>query len=55
MASADLRARTIGNFKEALRHRQEAENHIEQLQLFLKDEYQRCIEKADSLDNSNKK
>jgi hypothetical protein len=47
LAGAELHARTINNLKEASRQRQEIENRIEVLKVFLEDESQRCDEKAD--------
>ncbi len=51
LASADLRARTINNFKEVSHQHEEIENCAESLKLFLEGKYDRYIEEADHLDN----
>jgi hypothetical protein len=51
LAGADLRARTIRNFREMLQQVQEIQRRTTMLKLFLEDEIQLCDEKAGSLDN----
>ena len=51
LVSAELRARTIKNFKEVLQQQQDIERCIEFLKLYLEDESQCCDEKADCLEN----
>ena len=51
LAAEDLRTRTLNNFKEVLRQRQEIESRIESLKLFLARESEHYDGKADSEDN----
>ena len=56
LAGAELHARTINNLKEASRQRQQIENRIEVLKVFLENESQHCNEKADgNLDSLDEK
>jgi len=51
LAGAELRARTIKNFREMLQQVQEIQRRTNMLKLFLEDEIRRCDEKAGSLDD----
>jgi hypothetical protein len=51
LAGAELRARTIKNFKEVSQWRHNIESQVESLKLLLKDESQRWDEKAGNLDS----
>ena len=57
LAGADLRTRTLNNFKEVLRQRQEIESRVEALKLSLEHASQHYDEIADrgaNLDSSNR-
>jgi len=51
LAAADLRTRTLNNFKEVLWQHQEIESRIESLKSFLGHESKHYDEKADHKDN----
>ena len=51
LAGAELRARTIKNFREMLPQVQESQRRTKMLKSFLEDEIQLCDEKAGSLNN----
>ena len=51
IAGAELRTKTIANFKEGLRQRREIESLIGSLRSFLENESQCCNEEADRLDH----
>jgi hypothetical protein len=53
LAGAELHAKTLNNFKEAMRQQQEIEMHMDKIALFLEEESQRCNEEADRLDSSH--
>jgi hypothetical protein len=54
LVNAELRTKTIGNFKELLRQRQEIESRIDILKSSLEKEFTLCDETADRLDDVNK-
>jgi hypothetical protein len=51
LAGAELRSRTIKNFKETLQQVKEIESRVEIFKSFLEDEIQRSDEKAGQVDN----
>lgn len=53
LAGTELRAKTIKNFKEALRQQKNIERELALLKSMLQDQYIWCEGRADELENQN--